>query len=116
MKKKILVVDDDEKNRKLLKDVLNYKGYEVYLCENGRTALSKIHAGFALDLVMTDFMMPGMNGLELTRKIKAFMPGLPVIIMTSTSDLITGENPADAVINKPLSPKKLIKTIKELIN
>jgi len=117
MKKKILVVTDEESIGKLLNDFLSVKGYEVSICENGKTALSKIQAGFTPDLVMTDFMMLGMNGLELTKKIKASMP-VPVVIMTSTPEFLVavGENPADAVINKPFFKlKNLPRIVNELI-
>ena len=113
-KKKILVVTDEESMGKLFNDFLSPKGYEVSICENGKTALSKIQTDFVPDMVMTDLMMLGMDGLKLTKKIKAFM-SVPVIIMTSTPELLTVENPADEIIIKPLKLKNLLLTINELI-
>lgn len=113
-KKKIMVVDDKRQMRKLLGDYLSLYGYKVTLCDNGIQALSQINKE-EFDLIITDFKMPKMNGLELTRNIKASM-SVPVIIMTGTPALLLGENPANIVINKPFDIEELIKTIEELIN
>ena len=115
MKKRILVVDDERLMRKMLDDFLSLEGYKITLCDSGKQALSQTNKE-EFDLIITSFMMLGMNGLELTKKIKASMPGLPVIIMTSTPELLIGENPANRVVNKPLHINELIKTIEELIN
>lgn len=81
-KKRILVVDDEELVRRLLFDVLKRLSYEVETAENGVEAIKQI-AARTYDLVITDYMMPQMDGLELTRKIKTINPSVPVLIITS---------------------------------
>jgi CheY-like chemotaxis protein len=71
MKKKILVVDDEEPLRDLYSRVITYLGYTVETAENGEEALEKIHSNkFVPDLIILDITMPKMNGLELATRIK----------------------------------------------
>jgi DNA-binding NtrC family response regulator len=81
---RILVVDDDERSRKLLKDFLEMKGYSVVTAGGGREALEKIEdeAG----LVLLDIMMPDMHGLEVLDKIKERRPSMDVIMVTALND------------------------------
>src|SRR3990172_4885639 len=75
---KILIVDDDPDMRKLLKDFFEFSGYEVYCLKSAGEALLKIEAE-CVDIVITDYSMPDMDGLELTRIIRQTMPSLPII-------------------------------------
>ncbi|MEE9543295.1 MAG: sigma-54 dependent transcriptional regulator [Thermodesulfobacteriota bacterium] len=79
---KILVVDDEAQMRKALEAVLERKGYEVVVAENGAEALLKIKAG-AFDAMITDIKMPGMSGIELLRSVRAVNPSLPILMMTA---------------------------------
>ena len=78
----ILIVDDEEAQRLALKSFLGRREYKVFLAANGDEAL-KIVRNETIDIVMTDFRMPGMSGLELLRAIKAVQPGIDVILMTA---------------------------------
>ncbi|MHB8708816.1 MAG: sigma-54-dependent transcriptional regulator, partial [Desulfuromonadales bacterium] len=79
---RILIVDDEEGLRRLLVRVLIKSGYEATAVAGGAEALRQV-AGESFDLVITDIKMPGMDGLELLRELKAFDPSLPIIVMTA---------------------------------
>ncbi len=78
----ILIVDDEEAQRLALKSFLGRRDYKVFLAANGDEALKIIRAE-TIDIVMTDFRMPGMSGLELLQAIKELQPGIDVILMTA---------------------------------
>jgi two-component system response regulator (stage 0 sporulation protein F) len=82
--KTILVVDDDEAIRTLLQEELEEEGYKVLIATNARDAL-KMVAAEALDLVILDIRMPGMDGLEALPRILGIKEGLPVIMNTAYS-------------------------------
>ena len=82
--KRLLIVDDIEDNLFLLEAILTEEGYEVDSAKNGKEALAKIEAS-PPDLVLLDAMMPGMDGYEVTRRIRENkkIPFLPVILITA---------------------------------
>jgi putative two-component system response regulator len=86
-KPRILVVDDDPQNRKLLRSFLLGQQYEVAEAEDGNRALAVLQ-GEEFDLVLLDVMMPGMNGFEVCRRLKSREPtrGLPIILVTALDD------------------------------
>ena len=86
MKGRILVVDDDEDLRHLLEIFLVNEGYSVTSCASGEDALLTL-AKTEQDLVLTDLMMTGLNGLELCERIVANFPDLPVILLTAFGSL-----------------------------
>ncbi|MBU6460623.1 MAG: sigma 54-interacting transcriptional regulator [Proteobacteria bacterium] len=82
LKARILVVDDDADLRRLLSIRLGALGYEVETAESGEQALGRL-AALSPDLVITDFRMGGMDGMELFQEIRRSFPGLPVILLTA---------------------------------
>ena len=114
----ILVVDDDPVACALLKETLLAENYLVDTAINGLEALKTIRER-SYDLVITDFIMPLLDGLELLTKAKAELPGLQVILITaSRQEAILVEarrQGADAVIPKPLEMKKLFNIIKNIL-
>jgi len=78
----ILIVDDEEAQRIALKSFLGRRGYKIYLAENGEKALESIRQS-TIDMVLTDFRMPGMNGLELVKAIKELNPSIDVVLLTA---------------------------------
>ncbi|HET7500591.1 MAG TPA: response regulator [Kofleriaceae bacterium] len=76
----VLLVDDDPGVRFALTEVLRDRGYRVICAASGAQALDALDG---VDVVVTDLAMPGMDGLELTSKIQARAPGLPVILLTA---------------------------------
>lgn len=110
-KLRILIVDDDQRMAKTLKDILTVKGYEADLAHSGPEALKRVTEGH-FDCVLTDIKMPEMNGVELYKVIKQTQPDIPVILMTaySTSKLVTEglEEGAIAALTKPLDINSLL--------
>ena len=113
----ILVVDDDDRIRSLLKDYLSTNSYFVSTAENADEAKTKIKY-FKFDIIILDVMMPGQSGYELTKEIKKNL-NIPIILLTAKSEVenrILGlELGADDYIGKPFEPKELLLRIKNII-
>ncbi len=113
----ILVVDDDDRIRDLLKEYLSENNYLVSTSENAEDAKAKI-TYFKFDLIVLDVMMPGQNGYELTKEIKKELK-LPIILLTAKGEVenrIKGlELGADDYLGKPFEPKELLLRIKNII-
>ncbi|MBI5575571.1 MAG: response regulator [Deltaproteobacteria bacterium] len=114
--KKILVVDDEENIRELYRDELSEEGYSVELAENGQAALSKFEK-FQPDLVTLDVMMPGMNGIEVLRRIREKNPSVPVLLLTAFGEFRQDFNTwaSDAYIVKSANVSELKQTIRKLL-
>ena len=117
-KNHILVVDDDDRIRNLLKDYLSDNSYIVSTAENADQAKEKLQF-FKFDIIILDVMMPGQNGYDLTREIKKKIK-VPVILLTAKGEVenrIKGlELGADDYIGKPFEPKELLLRIKNIID
>ena len=117
-KNHILIVDDDDRIRDLLKDYLSENNYIVSTAENADQAKEKLNY-LKFDIIILDVMMPGQNGYELTREIKKQIK-VPVILLTAKGEVesrIKGlELGADDYIGKPFEPKELLLRIKNIIN
>ncbi len=117
---KILVVDDEEDVLELVRYNLDRSGYQVETATSGEEALAKARRKLP-DLVILDLMLPGMDGLEVCKKLKndAKTEGLPVIVLTAKgeeSDIVTGlELGADDYVTKPFSPKVLIARVRRIL-
>ena len=113
----ILVVDDDDGIRNLLKDYLFNNNYIVSTAENGDQAKKKLEY-FKFDIIILDVMMPGQSGYELTEEIKKNIK-VPIILLTAKGEVenrIKGlELGADDYIGKPFEPKELLLRIKNII-
>ena len=114
--KTILVVDDDDAIRTLLKDELVDEGYEVMTAANARDALKMVQEE-ALDLVILDIRMPGMDGLEALPRILGLKEGLPVILNTAYTQYQESfmSWAADAYVVKSSDLSELKEKIKELL-
>ena len=117
-KNHILVVDDDDGIRNLLKDYLAENNYIVSTAENADQAKKKLEY-LKFDIIILDVMMPGQNGYELTKEIKKQLK-VPIILLTAKGEVenrIKGlELGADDYIGKPFEPKELLLRIKNIIN
>ncbi len=113
----ILVVDDDDRIRNLLKDYLSENKYIVSTAENAEQAKLKI-GYLKFDLIILDVMMPGKTGYELTQELKKEIK-IPIILLTAKGEVenrIKGlEIGADDYIGKPFEPKELLLRIKNII-
>ena len=117
-KKHILIVDDDDRIRNLLKDYLTENNYIVSTAENADQAKERLEY-LKFEIIILDVMMPGQNGYELTKEIKK-QSKIPIILLTAKGEVenrIKGlELGADDYIGKPFEPKELLLRIKNIIN
>lgn len=113
----ILVVDDDPKILRLLRVELTAQGFQVLVAERGRDALDLVERQRP-DLVILDIIMPGMDGLEVLRRLRE-SSGLPVILLTakgSDTDKIIGlELGADDYLAKPFNPEELTARVRAVL-
>ena len=114
----ILVVDDDNRIRELIKEYLSENNYIVSTAENALEANEKL-SHFQFDLLVLDVMMPGKTGFDLTKEIKKYSD-LPIILLTAKGEVenrIKGlEIGADDYLGKPFEPKELLLRIKNIVN
>ena len=114
----ILVVDDDDRIRSLLKDYLSDNNYIVSTAENAEQAKKKIEY-IKFDILILDVMMPGQDGYDLTKDIKK-KTNIPIILLTAKGEVenrIKGlEIGADDYIGKPFEPKELLLRIKNILD
>ena len=115
---KILVVDDEERMQKLLKDFLKMKDYEVLLAGNGEEAIDLFFKEKSIALIILDVMMPKMDGWTVLKTIREHSK-VPVIMLTARSeenDELKGfDYGADEYISKPFSPKILVARVEALL-
>jgi two-component system cell cycle response regulator DivK len=118
--KHILVVEDQEDNRQILRDLLGSVGYELTEAENGEEAIAAV-ARRRPDLILMDIQLPVMDGYEATRRIKAdpATKSIPIIVVTSYA-LSGDEGKAraagcDAYVTKPYSPRQLLAKVREFL-
>ena len=113
----ILVVDDDDKIKELIKQFLVEKGLIVSTASNATEAKEKIEF-FNFNLIVLDVMMPGQSGYELTKELKS-SKNIPIILLTAKGEAenrIHGlEIGADDYLGKPFEPKELLLRIKNII-
>ena len=118
MTKRILVVEDQEDNRQIIRDMLAGTDYEITEAENGEEALAAV-AKQRPDLILMDVQLPIMDGYEATRRIKAdpALRSIPIIAVTSYA--LSGEDKraraagCDDYVAKPYSPRQLLAKIRQ---
>lgn len=115
---KILVVDDESRMRKLVRDFLVKKGYDVVEAGDGEEALDKFYADKEIALIILDVMMPKMNGFEVCKEIREHSK-VPIIMLTAKggeNDELNGfELGVDEYISKPFSPKILVARVEAIL-
>ena len=111
---RVLVVDDDGALAEMLGIVLRGEGFEPVFCADGATAVQAFRDSHP-DVVLLDLMLPGMDGIDVCRAIRA-ESGVPIVMLTARSDtldVVTGlESGADDYIVKPFKPKELVARIR----
>ncbi len=120
MSKRILIVEDQEDNRKILRDLLTSVGYELVEATTGEEGVALAETARP-DLILMDIQLPGLDGYEATRRIKAnpALRQIPVIAVTSYAlsgdEVKAREAGCDAYASKPFSPRALLATIREYL-
>lgn len=118
MKPQILIADDDPVSQSILMDLVVRQGYKVIVTDNGQSAWNLLHAEPRVQLAFIDWMMPGMDGLELCAKIKAeirdrYVYSIMITAKSEKEDLIKGlEAGADEFISKPVHEGELISRLR----
>jgi DNA-binding response OmpR family regulator len=116
--KSILVIEDDPDIRNLVELHLRDAGYEIAIETTGNEGMKRALAG-SFDLVLLDIMLPGVDGLEICRRLRAERPGVPILMLTARStelDRVLGlELGADDYLTKPFSVRELLARIKAIL-
>lgn len=115
---KVMVVDDESRMRKLVKDFLGKKGFDVIEAENGEEAVDLFFEKNDIALIILDVMMPKMDGWQVCREIRQYSK-VPIIMLTAKSDekdeLLGFELGIDEYISKPFSPKILVARVEAIL-
>jgi two-component system cell cycle response regulator DivK len=117
MSRRILVVDDQEDNRRILRDLLTASGFEVVEATTGEEAVTTAESRMP-SLILMDIQLPGIDGYEATRQIKAkpALATVPLIVVTSYA--LSGDDAkafaagADGYVSKPFSPRALLAKVR----
>jgi two-component system response regulator MprA len=118
MSEQILVVDDDAKITSFLRRSLTLEGYEVVTANGGLEALRAV-AGSSFDLIILDVMMPGIDGLEVCRRVRAAQDEVPILMLTAKdtiADRVKGlDTGADDYLVKPFALEELLARVRALL-
>jgi CheY-like chemotaxis protein len=111
----ILCVDDEEKSLSLRKPVLEKAGYVVITAASATQALDVLSSR-KIDLLLTDYLMPGLTGTELARAAKNICPELPVIILSGITELPPGMEHADLFVSKLEGPQSMCEKVAAMLS
>lgn len=115
---KVLIVEDENQVARLIEMELSYEGYQVEIAKTGKEALDRIEK-YKPDLIILDWMLPEIDGLEVTRRIRSDGNDVPVIVLTGKdglSDKVTSlDSGADDYITKPFATEELLARIRAII-
>ena len=115
----ILIADDNEMLRNCLTDILEEAGYSVVQASNGREALTHIHSSTEFDLLITDLVMPDMEGLELITILKTSHPSLIIVAISGSFDgqflEVAKRLGVKDTLQKPLSRISLLKSVESAL-
>jgi len=114
-KRTILCVDDNEQSLSIRKVLLETRGYRVISCQNGEDALARFKRG-GVDLVLTDLIMPGLDGAKLIDAIKEISPRTPAILLSGKVRIYDRDTQADVFLPKGMHvPAELLERIRLLL-
>jgi DNA-binding response OmpR family regulator len=114
-KKTILCVDDNEQALSIRKILLETRGYRVFACNSGELALEAFRRG-GIDLVLTDLLMPGVDGSRLIEEIKRLSPQTPAVLISGRIKVYERETLADLFLPKGMyEPAELLERIRVLL-
>ena len=117
MAQRILIIDDDERTRKLFRTILEREGYEITEASDGNQALNQVRNG-DYDLVLLDIAMPGISGLDVLKQLKTEKPDLPILILSMYPEeqyaVRTLKAGASGYLTKQSAPEELIGAIRKV--
>ncbi|MFP5276147.1 MAG: response regulator [Acidobacteriota bacterium] len=112
-KKVILCVDDNEQDLSVLKFMLTTNGYRVLAATSGQEALAILSDSVQIDLVLSDYSMPQMNGKQLADRLKRLVPHVPMVLLGDPQSMAGEMHVADAMLaKKNCSPQELLERVK----
>lgn len=115
----ILVIDDDDRVRALIKDILLFGGFQVIEASDGKTGVTYLEEGERVQMVLTDLGMPGMNGWDVVKAIKSKTPQIPVALITgwgvNLDEERIEESGVDWIIGKPFQVNDILETVRLFI-
>ena len=116
----VLVVEDEEAIRELATRLLKRQGYSVLVAANADEALRLFESDAAIDVLLTDVVMPGASGPELTNRLMALRPALKVIYMSGYTEAAIVQhgilNPGLAFLNKPFTSETLGRKVRQVLD
>jgi two-component system, cell cycle response regulator DivK len=118
--KRILIVEDTEDNRQIMRDLLSNAGFDIIEAHDGQAAIAAA-SKHVPDLILMDIQLPVLNGYEAIRRIKADVGLRSIPIIAVTSYALSGDKESaraagcDRYVAKPFSPRQLLATIRELL-
>jgi two-component system cell cycle response regulator DivK len=121
MSRRILVIEDQEDNRRILRDLLTSAGFELIEAVTGPEGVSKAQTHHP-DLILMDIQLPQLDGYEATRRIKADPALRPIPIIAVTSFALSGDDVkayaagCDGYVTKPYSPRQLLAKVREYLD
>lgn len=114
-KRTILCVDDNEQSLSIRKVMLETRGYRVVCCTNAQDAITRFQLG-GIDLILSDVLMPGMDGTELVARLKALSPCTPAILFSGKIKVYEKDTLADVFLPKGMyAPAELLERIRLLL-
>jgi CheY-like chemotaxis protein len=114
-KRTILCVDDNEQSLSIRKVMLETRGYRVIACNNAQEALAQFRGG-GVDLVLTDLVMPGVDGTRLIDEVKSLAPEVPTILFSGKIRIYDRDTRADVFLPKGMyAPAELLERIRVLL-
>ena len=113
---RVLIVEDDYATQQALSALLVQMGHTPMVADRAEYALRILDSSTALDVIITDIVMPGMNGIEFAKRVRSARPALPIVLVTGDSDALEDVLASGAVaLLKPYSPNTLRRVLAEAL-
>ena len=113
---RVLVVEDDYATQQALSALLTQMGYTPVVADRGDDALRILDSSAKLDVIITDVVMPEMNGIEFAKRVRSARPALPIVLVTGDSDALEAVLASGAVaLLKPYSPETLRRVLADAL-